>query len=349
MSNIPKKVFIIPYRDRKEQMHFFQKYMNLILADEMPDCELYFSHQHDKRPFNRGAVKNIGFLAIKSKYPNHYKDIDFIFNDVDTIPYKKIFPYETSHGVVAHYYGSETTMGGIVVIKGSDFELINGYPCLWSWGLEDAVLQERCIQHRLKIDRTSFYPIGSPEILQLFDGMKRLINKSECERGSNNPTDGLTTIKNLYYSLDKTSKNPSDASFLDEQENMFFINIFRFTTNFIHNKEGYSVYDVREPISTFFKKSYKNNITTDYENSIDWKSFDLPSQPLHNPKTFQHANKKIITKQIPKQNIIRQIPKQNIIRQIPNQNNIIRQQPNQNQNQNNNIKQPPRRGNLVFR
>lgn len=300
MSNIPKKVFIIPYRDRKEQMYFFQHYMNVILENDMAECELYFSHQYDKRPFNRGAVKNIGFLAIKSKYPNHYKEMDFIFNDVDTIPYKKIFPYETSHGVVAHYYGSETTLGGIVVIKGDDFEKINGFPSLWSWGLEDSVLQERCIANKLKIDRTNFYPIGSPEVLQLFDGMKRLINKSECERGSNNPEDGITTIKNLYYTLDKTSKKSSDASFLDEQENMFFINIFRFSTKINHNKDGYAVYDLREPVNTFFKKSYKHNTITDYEQPIDWKAFDLPS---HQPKNVQPTNKKIITHPHHKQTI----------------------------------------------
>jgi len=294
-NKIPKKVFIIPYRDRKEQLYFFQHYMNVILANDMTDYELYFSHQYDKRPFNRGAVKNIGFLAIKTKYPNDYQDMDFIFNDVDTIPYKKIFPYETTRGVVAHYYGSYTTLGGIVVIKGSDFELINGYPCLWSWGLEDAVLQERCIYNRLRIDRSNFYPIGSPEILQLFDGMKRLINKSECERGSNNPQDGITTIKNLYYSLDKKSKNENDLSFLDEQTNMFFINIFRFSTNFNHKKDDYAIYDVREPVTTFFKKSYKTNITTDYGNP-DWKTLDLPPSYI---QPNQQPGKKIMkTRQV---------------------------------------------------
>jgi len=282
---IPKKVFIIPYRDRKEQMYFFQHYMNVILVNDMKDCEIYFSHQYDNRPFNRGAVKNIGFLAIKSKYPNDYKDMDFIFNDVDTIPYRKIFSYETTQGIVSHYYGSETSLGGIVVIKGIDFELINGFPCLWSWGLEDSVLYERCLLNGLKIDRSTFYPIGSPEILQLFDGMNRLINKSECERGSNNPTDGISTIKHLYYSIDKKSKNVKDVSFLDEQENLFFINIFRFATNITHKKDDYAVYDVREPIDTFFNKSYKNSMTTDYLNN-DWKinqNHIQPSSPLPPP------------------------------------------------------------------
>ena len=52
--------------------------MSFILED-CDDYEIYFSHQCDARTFNRGATKNIGFLAIKEKYPNDYKDITFIY------------------------------------------------------------------------------------------------------------------------------------------------------------------------------------------------------------------------------------------------------------------------------
>ena len=136
--------------------------------------------------------------------------------------------------------------------------------------------------------------------------MNRLINKSECERGSNNPTDGISTIKHLYYSIDKKSKNVKDVSFLDEQENLFFINIFRFATNITHKKDDYAVYDVREPIDTFFNKSYKNSMTTDYLNN-DWKinqNHIQPSSPLPPPipqqrrPVPQQTNKKIITTRV---------------------------------------------------
>ena len=40
MTTVPKRVFIIPYRDRKEQMYFFQKYSSLILDDILKDSEI---------------------------------------------------------------------------------------------------------------------------------------------------------------------------------------------------------------------------------------------------------------------------------------------------------------------
>ena len=65
----PNRIFIVPYRNRIEHKFFFSKQMSFILENEI-DYEIYFVHQFDKRPFNRGAMKNIGFLAMKKKYPD---------------------------------------------------------------------------------------------------------------------------------------------------------------------------------------------------------------------------------------------------------------------------------------
>jgi hypothetical protein len=221
--------------------------MSFLLEDK-DDYEIYFSHQCDARTFNRGAMKNIGFIAAKNKYPEHYKDITFIFNDVDTMPFYKIFDYSTTHGVVKHYYGFKYTLGGIVVLKGADFERLNGYPCFWGWGMEDNALQKRCDAIGLKIDRSLFYEIGSPEILQLFDGVARIISKKDPWRGEfDNGIDGLRTITQLKYNIDSKSENPNDNIFTVNNPYTFYINVSTFLTYIPFGSEEYYNYDLREP------------------------------------------------------------------------------------------------------
>ena len=244
---IPSRIFIVPYRNRVQHKFFFSKYMSFILENKVV-YELFFTHQCDSRNFNRGAMKNIGFLAAKQKYPDHYKNISFIFNDVDTIPFNKIFDYETSYGVVKHYYGFKYALGGIVVLKGGDFELINGFPCFWGWGGEDNVLQKRCDAYGLKVDRSTFYNIGSPEILQLFDGISRIISKKEPLRGDNdNGADGLRTISQLTYSVDDKSDNPNDNIFAVHNSNIYIVNVKTFSTYVAFGTDEYYNYDLRFP------------------------------------------------------------------------------------------------------
>ena len=55
-TKVPKRVFIVPYRNRVQHKFFFSKYMSFILEDS-DDYEIFFSHQCDARTFNRGATK----------------------------------------------------------------------------------------------------------------------------------------------------------------------------------------------------------------------------------------------------------------------------------------------------
>lgn len=279
---IPKYIFIVPYRNRVQHKFFFSKYMSFILEDR-DDYEIFFAHQCDARTFNRGAVKNIGFIAARNKYPEHYKDITFIFNDVDTIPFNKIFDYETSHGIVKHYYGFKYALGGIVVMKGIDFEKTNGFPCFWGWGMEDNVLQKRCDRVGLKIDRSIFYNIGSPEILQLFDGISRIISKKDPWRGEyDDGQDGLKTISQLKYTIDDKSDNPNDNIFVVHNKNIKIVNIKTFLTHIPFGSEEYYSYDLREPKRKIInpdkiKETKKTVITT-----TDWSN--IPHYPTTREK-----------------------------------------------------------------
>jgi len=279
---VPKKVFIVPYRNRVQHKFFFSKYMSFLLED-MKDYEIYFSHQCDARTFNRGAVKNIGFLAIREKYPEHYKNITFIFNDVDTIPFNKIFDYETVNGVVKHYYGYKYALGGIVVMKGADFERINGFPCFWGWGMEDNVLQKRCQAAGLLIDRSTFYNIGSPEMLQLFDGISRIISKKDPWRGENdNGIDGLRSMREIKYTIADKSDNPNDNVFTCPNERIRFINIQTFLTYIPFGTEEYYNYDLREPKRRIINPDKIKETRKTVASTSDWSN--IPYYPTTREK-----------------------------------------------------------------
>lgn len=280
--SVPSRIFIVPYRNRKEQKFFFSNQMSYILEGDA-DYEIYFVHQSDKRSFNRGATKNIGFLAMKDKYPNDYQNITFIFNDVDTVPFFKIFDYNTEPGVIKHYYGFEYALGGIVVINGGDFEKINGYPNFWGWGMEDASLQKRSIAHNLVIDRSQFYKIGSPEILQLFDGVSRLICKKDPQRMQNdNGLDGLMTIHDLQYTIDSQSSNPSDNVFVKNNNRIQVVNVTSFVTQVSFDSDEYFEHDVREP-KLNFRSTNKSRSGNPINTTEEWKN--IPYYP-----TSQDAN-----------------------------------------------------------
>jgi len=302
---IPKRVFIVPYRNRAQHKFFFSKYMSFILEDQY-DYEIYFSHQCDVRTFNRGATKNIGFLAIKEKYPEHYKNITFIFNDVDTIPFNKIFDYETTIGTVKHYYGFKYALGGIVVMKGADFERTNGFPCFWGWGMEDNAMQKRCQAVGLQIDRSVFYNVGSPEILQLFDGISRIISKKDPWRGENdNGLDGLRTISQLKYTINDKSDNPNDNIFTVTNSRIYCINVHTFLTHIPFGTEEYYNYDLREPKRKIINPDKFKETRKTISSTSDWSN--IPYYPTTKEKRENVAKYLIsLGKQVP-ETLIRQI------------------------------------------
>jgi actin-related protein len=241
-SDIPKIVFIVPYRDRRQQRNFFINQMKVVLED-MPksDYKIYYIHQKDERSFNRGAMRNIGFLILKDLYPSNYKDITVVFNDVDTMPYKKNFlNYFTTNGIVKHFYGFKYALGGIVSIKASDFEKTKGYPNFWAWGFEDNCLQARVSNAGLTIDRSQFYPLADKNIIQIKDDIVKSVSRSEYDAfKSDNGVSGFHSIYNLKYTI-----NNEDG----------MIDVTNFDADTIDNKETHAIYDTSTKKHPFSKK-----------------------------------------------------------------------------------------------
>ena len=285
-TTIPKIIFIVPYRDRRQEKCIFSVYMKYIMEDyDKNDYEIYYSHQIDNRPFNRGATKNIGFLAMKNKYPNTYQNITFVFNDVDTVPVKKnTFDYATTKGVVKHFYGFTFTLGGIFSIVGSDFEKCNGFPNNWGWGLEDNAMNDRVLLNEITINRQQFYPRETRDVLHLYDTPNRIINNKEPGNyNTKNLNDNLNNIHELEYVIepnttidetgnetnDGTIKNNIKVSTIEQKEYMINISNFRTFVN---------------PANEIFytQNTFYNSLLTPklYETSVHKKTWSLSSRFL---------------------------------------------------------------------
>lgn len=243
MVNIPKIVFIVPYRNRAEHQKKFITQMTYILEDYSPELyEIYFVHQNDTKNFNRGAMKNLGFLYIKQKYPNHYKNMTFVFNDVDITPkHKNLLHYETTSGIVKHFYGYKFALGGLFSIQGEDFERICGFPNFWGWGFEDNVLQKRALENKLKINRDTFFVIHDTQnINQENHGIVRLMD--------NMVTHKLQDSNNNFYSI-------TDICFNEEiiENSFYYVNV---TSWKIPENENNIIYETRK----YFKNIQQNKV-----------------------------------------------------------------------------------------
>jgi hypothetical protein len=208
---IPSIIFIVPYRDREKHHKIFAEHMKMKLQKSLPYKILYV-HQMDTRSFNRGAMKNIGFLTVKDMYPGEYQNITLVFNDIDTMPSVNIdLEYLTVPGTIKHFYGFDYTLGGIVSINAADFERMNGFPNFWAWGFEDNLLQIRATVAGIKIDRSVFFKINDPRIVNLVDTPFREVNRSEYDKflqmykskdpNANKNEEGIRSISDLNYSL----------------------------------------------------------------------------------------------------------------------------------------------------
>ena len=174
---------------------------NVILKDVDPATyEFLIVHQNDTRSFNRGAMKNIGFLHVREKYPNDYDKITLVFNDVDTMPYTNILNYATTRGTVKHFYGYTYALGGIFSINAKDFEETGGFPNFWAWGYEDNAINKRVLDRGFTIDRSVFFPIMDKNILQLKDGVVRLVNRGEYDDFKQDNMDTWSDIHNINTS-----------------------------------------------------------------------------------------------------------------------------------------------------
>ena len=289
-EKIPKIIFIVPYRSRKQQLIHFKMYMTRYILEDynLEDYEIFFVHQFDSRPFNRGAMKNIGFIAMKEKYPDHYKNITFVFNDIDTLPsFKDLLDYKTVHGYIKHFYGFEYTLGGIVSVTGRDFEMMNGFPNYWAWGLEDNDLQHRVRLNNFTIDRRVFFKFGDPNIISINSTTNRIQSKQQPWRCGPKNKEGITDITNLKYNFENdmihvhnfiTPFDPAKDNYVNEKHNarVHFDNRFRPNNALVNN------YDVLQANKDIMKVKILRNSDNPVDTSVKDEPKNIPNINIQN-------------------------------------------------------------------
>lgn len=221
--SVPDTVFIVPYRDRPSHKKIFMEYFDARVRPrtDLGIIDIILVNQADSRSFNRGAMKNIGFMYLRTTYPRHYKNITCVFHDIDSIPTDGfVMNYRAVHGAVNHLYGFKYALGGIFAIKGDDFEKTNGFPNHWGWGYEDNELSKRCAINDIKIDRRDL--VDTRDITKIDridtkdeDKFVRYISPKEIMRYVRGTSDGIGYIKKLRYSRSE-----------------LYLNIFTFQTQY---------------------------------------------------------------------------------------------------------------------
>jgi len=146
---------IVPYRERAEHLRQFVPHMQAYFERDKLDRYLRYTihivEPVGAGPFNRGRVKNAGFLLARETADY------FCFHDVDYLPIWADYSYVDRptrliwHGpVLRETY--DKYFGGVVAFNRADFELINGYSNeYWGWGYEDSDLQRRCARAGLTV------------------------------------------------------------------------------------------------------------------------------------------------------------------------------------------------------
>ena len=209
---------IVPYRDRQQHLDAFVPHMRAYFArdklDKAIDYRVLIIEQERGLPFNRGALKNAGFLLAEAQSDYCcFHDIDYLpiwadysFAEVPTpivwygAEERPIAPGRTNK-VAKH--NLEHFFGGALIVPNGIFRAVNGYSNdFWGWGYEDEDIKMRFAVADIATDRRkgTFLPLAHDS-----EGLKldatpsaiALVNQQQLQErwAASLPTEGLSTLK----------------------------------------------------------------------------------------------------------------------------------------------------------
>ena len=225
----PNCVFLIPYRNRKENLDCTVIGLNKYIKEKNIQADIFVIEQNEYGNWNKGCTVNIGFLLLKSHYDF------FIFNDADTIPDSNVNFNFARNNEVIHIYGYDYCLGGIFSCHKNTFVKINGYGNnFFNWGREDRELEDRCKRNGVVINRVNQIKINQKGIQQLKhinDFNYWNLNKDENKFIVSRELYYLNQIEHFKEKEDGLNKLEMNNNFniLDNRDYHIFINLKKWT------------------------------------------------------------------------------------------------------------------------
>ncbi|XP_058454278.1 beta-1,4-galactosyltransferase 7 [Malaya genurostris] len=208
-SDKPKLAVLVPFRDRFDELLKFAPHISNFLTRQQIPFHIFVLNQNDRYRFNRASLINAGFLQVKDHY-------DYIaMHDVDLLPMNDNLKYEYPVDGPLHISGPEyhpkyhyaTFIGGILLLRVDQFELLNGMSNrYWGWGLEDDEFYVRIKDAGLEVYRPRNISTG-PEntFLHVHDRLHRRRDTVKCyeQREVTRRRDRETGLNTLLYSIER--------------------------------------------------------------------------------------------------------------------------------------------------
>jgi hypothetical protein len=211
---------VVPYRDREPHLKIFVQMVRAYFARDKIDRDIPYQvliiEQEGGLPFNRGALKNIGFVLGR-------ESCDYTcFHDVDYIPIWADYSWSDTPVAIV-WYGAESRpvrlshrdrrvrhdieqfYGGAALAPNDLIAKANGYTnANWGWGPDDFDLKQRfsAIGSQMGRRKGTFQPLDHDSEAYELDGAlspAAQVNyrqlKDRWDNGIDTPDDGLSNLR----------------------------------------------------------------------------------------------------------------------------------------------------------
>jgi len=210
----PRLKIVVPYRDREKQLSRFLPHIRDYFAERGIPYHIVIAAQAEGLPFNRGAIKNAGFLLGGDADYTCFHDVDYLPLEADygwtDLPAGLVWAGAESIPVKASgqtkYIKPDMTkfFGGAVLMPDTLFQQVDGYSNqYWGWGYEDTDLVSRFQAANITVvrHRGSFRPLHHDNEGYKADGnlnetaaRNRALYLNKWRPGTPHQADGLSTL-----------------------------------------------------------------------------------------------------------------------------------------------------------